>query len=127
MKFLQQQLLLVMIDFLRKGSIGAWAYNHFSTALYVIGGIIGSLRYFGKRFRIADDGLSMQGTYPSLWIANTFTYSLGWSVTPLANSSDGRLDLHACRWSGLCASILLTIGAKRHWSWPKVFSLLRQR
>ena len=68
-----------------------------SWLLYVLAGLPALLRLRPTRVLVQRDGRPLPHAYPSLVIANTATYALGWAMTPGARVDDGRLDYQANR------------------------------
>ncbi len=89
---------LAAVGWMRSTRWGAFLYRHGgSTLIYILAGLPALLRLVPNRVEVRCDGKRLAHRYPSLIIANTETYALGWAMTPGARTDDGRLDHQANR------------------------------
>jgi len=102
-------LVTAIIGGLRSTRPGRWFYNRRAggDVLYAMAGILAGLRFLPQRYVLTIDGHTRDRTYPTIWVSNTAVYSKGWSITPAASVSDGRLDYHACKHAGLIRPLIV--------------------
>jgi len=88
---------------------GRWLYNLRAGGdlLYSMAGLLTGLRFWPQQFVLTVDGKTASRPYPTIWISNTKIYSKGWSITPAASVSDGRLDYHVCKYAGLIRPLIV--------------------